>query len=258
MQFSGTTGNFCHSNVSKTLLSRISYASNGGGSVTARPDSTASTLSPAPAPRDAELITRILAGERELFHELVRPYEKSVYMAAYSILQNEQDAEDTAQEAVLKALKNLPSFRAESKFSTWLISIAVNEARGRLRHARVLKIESLDAPQQDEEGTPVPAVISDWREVPSQALERKELRQMLRAAIASLPEIYRETILFRDVEELSISETAAALGVREGVVKTRLLRARLMLQKILAPQLASKRGGGLFGLFRGKAGGSWF
>ena len=206
-----------------------------------------------------ELIARIVAGERELFHDLVRPYEKTIYIAAYAILQNEQDAEDAAQEAVLKALKNLRNFRAESKFSTWLVSITINEARGRLRHARVLKFESLDAPQQDEEGAPVPAVISDWREVPSQALERKELRQMLQAAIASLPEIYRETILLRDVQELSIADTAAALGVSEGVVKTRLLRARLMMQKILAPQLASKRGGGgLFGLFRGKAGGSWF
>jgi RNA polymerase sigma-70 factor (ECF subfamily) len=226
--------------------------------VTARPDSTASTLSPAPASRDPELIARILAGERELFHELVRPYEKSVYMAAYAILQNEQDAEDAAQESVLKALKNLRNFRAEARFSTWLVSIAINEARGRLRHARVLKFESLDTLQQDDEGAPVPAVISDWREVPSQALERKELRQMLQAAIARLPEIYRETILLRDVQELSIADTAAALGVSEGVVKTRLLRARLMMQKILAPQLASKRGGGLFGLFRSKAGGSWF
>jgi RNA polymerase sigma-70 factor, ECF subfamily len=188
----------------------------------------------------------------------VRPYEKSVYLAAYAILQNEHDAEDAAQEAILKALKNLPNFRAESKFSTWLISIAINEARGRLRHARVLKLESLDAPQEGEEGTPVPAVISDWREVPSQALERNELRVMLQTAVASLPEIYRETVLLRDVEELSIAETAAALGVREGVIKTRLLRARLMLQKILAPQLASKGGGGFFGLFRRKAGGSWF
>ena len=226
--------------------------------MTVRTDSTASTLGPAPAQRDAELIARILAGERELFHELVRPYEKSVYMAAFSILQNEQDAEDAAQEAVLKAFKGLRNFRSESKFSTWLISIAVNEARGRLRHARVLKFESLDAPQRDEDGKPMPAVISDWREVPSQALERTELRQMLQAAIASLPEIYRETILLRDVQELSIADTAAALEVSEGVVKTRLLRARLMMQKILAPQLASKRGGGLFGLFRGKAGGSWF
>jgi len=223
--------------------------------VAAEHNSTTSVAGP--AQRDAELIARILAGERELFHELVRPYEKSLYMTAYAILQNEHDAEDAAQEAVLKALKNLANFRAEAKFSTWLISIAVNEARGRLRHARVLKMESLDAPQLDDEGTPIPAVISDWREVPSQALERKELREMLRAAIAALPEIYRETLVMRDIEELSIAETAAALGVREGVVKTRLLRARLMLQKALAPQLASKRGG-LFSLFRSKAGGSWF
>jgi RNA polymerase sigma-70 factor, ECF subfamily len=226
--------------------------------VTAQQHSTASIAGAPPSQRDAALIGRILSGERELFHELVRPYEKSVYLAAYAILQNEHDAEDAAQEAVLKALKNLSNFRAESKFSTWLISITINEARGRLRHARVLKMESLDTPQQDEEGAPVPAVISDWREVPSQALERKELREMLQAAVSSLPEIYRETVLLRDIEELSIAETAAVLGVREGVVKTRLLRARLMLQKILAPQLASKAGRGFLELFRRKAGGSWF
>jgi len=225
--------------------------------VTAQPDRTSSIARQLPPQRDGELIQRILGGERALFHELIRPYEKSVYLAAYSILQNEQDAEDAAQEAVLKALKHLPDFRAQSKFSTWLISIAINEARGRLRHARVLKFESLDAPQGEDESTPMPAVISDWREVPSQALERKELRQMLQAAIASLPAIYRETILLRDVEEFSIAETAAAMGVSEGVVKTRLLRARLMMQKILAPQLASRRSG-FFGLFRSKAGGSWF
>ena len=221
----------------------------------AQTDSTSFAGHP-PVQKDAELIARILAGERELFHELVRPYEKSVYMAAYAVLQNEHEAEDAAQEAVLKALRNLPNFRAEAKFSTWLISIAINEARGRLRHARVLKMESLDATQQDEEGAPVPAVISDWREVPSQALERKELRELLRQAIASLPDIYRDTIMLRDVEELSIAETAAALEVSEGVVKTRLLRARLMMQKILAPQLTSKRRG-LFGWFSSKAGGSW-
>jgi RNA polymerase sigma-70 factor (ECF subfamily) len=207
--------------------------------------------------RDAELIARILGGERELFHDLVQPYEKSVYFAAFSVLQNEQDAEDVAQETVLKALKNLHTFRAESKFSTWLVSIAINEARGRLRHARVLQFESIDEkPPEDDTGFS-PAVITDWREVPSQALERKELRQLLQNAIAGLPEIYREVLLLRDVEDFSIAETAAALGVSDGVVKTRLLRARLMMQKILAPQLASKRSG-LFGLFRNKAGGSWF
>ena len=209
------------------------------------------------ADRDAELIARVLAGERELFHELVRPYEKSVYFAAFSVLQNEQDAEDAAQDTVLKALKNLHNFRAESKFSTWLISIAINEGRSRLRHARILEFESVDQSPEEEDGDFVPAVISDWREVPLQALERKELRELLQRAISSLPEIYREVLLLRDVEEVNIADTAEALGVTTGVVKTRLLRARLMMQKILAPQLASKRSG-LFGLFKGKAGGSWF
>ena len=209
------------------------------------------------ADRDAELIARVLAGERELFHELVRPYEKSVYFAALSVLQNEQDAEDAAQDTVLKALKNLHNFRAESKFSTWLISIAINEGRSRLRHARILEFESVDQSSEEEDGDFVPAVISDWREVPLQALERKELRELLQRAISSLPEIYREVLLLRDVEEVNIADTAEALGVTTGVVKTRLLRARLMMQKILAPQLASKRNG-LFGLFKGKAGGSWF
>lgn len=191
-----------------------------------------------------------------MFHELVQPYEKSLYFAAFSVLQNEQDAEDVAQETVLKALKALHTFRAESKFSTWLVSIAINEARARLRHARVLQFESIDE-TPPEESRFAPAVITDWREVPSQALERKELRELLQSAVASLPEIYREVLLLRDVEEFSIAETAAALGVSDGVVKTRLLRARLMMQKILAPQLLSKRSGP-FGLFKSKAGGSWF
>ncbi len=225
--------------------------------MTAEAPSTGPAADVSPAVRDTELIARILSGERELFHELVRPYEKSVYFATFSILQNEQDSEDAAQETVLKALKSLRNFRAESKFSTWLISIAVNEARARLRHARVLKFESVDESPPDEDGGFTPSVISDWREVPLQALERKELRALLQKAIVSLPEIYREVLLLRDVEEFSISEAATTLDVSEGVVKTRLLRARLMMQKILAPQLASKRSG-LFGLFRSRAGGSWF
>ena len=145
--------------------------------------STGPAAGVSPAVRDAELIARILLGERELFHELVRPYEKSLYFATFSILQNEQDAEDAAQETVLKALKNLRNFRAEAKFSTWLISIAVNDARARLRHARVLKFESVDETPPDEDGGFTPSVISDWREVPLQALERKELRELLQLSL---------------------------------------------------------------------------
>lgn len=208
---------------------------------------------------ESELIARVLGGERQLFHELVRPYERSVYFAAFSILQNESDAEDVAQETVLKALKNLTSFRGEAKFGTWLVSIAINEARARLRHDKVLKFESVDAPQEEDDGCFVPAVLTDWREVPSEALERKEVRELLRSALESLPPIYREVLILRDVQEFNIADTAKMLGVNEGVVKTRLLRARLMMQKILAPQLKTQHAsGGIFGLFKRKAGGSWF
>lgn len=220
------------------------------------------TISPkatqyAPDARDHGLIARVLAGEREFFHELVRPYEKSVYFAAYSLLQNEHDAEDVAQEAILKALKNLHTFRADSKFSTWLVSIALNEARGRLRHNRLIEFESVDALPDEDSGDFTPAVIADWREVPSDALERQELRELLRGAIEKLPEIYREVLVLRDVQEFNIAETAAALGVTEGVVKTRLLRARLMMQKELAPKLSTGRSG-LLSVFRRQARGSWF
>jgi RNA polymerase sigma-70 factor, ECF subfamily len=219
--------------------------------------STQALTNGSPAVRDSELIARILAGDRELFHELVRPYEKGVYFAAYSILQNEHDAEDVAQETVLKALRNLRTFRAEAKFSTWLVSIALNEARGRLRHARLIEFESVDAVPDEDSGDFTPAVISDWREVPLEALERKELREMLHKTIKDLPTMYREVLVLRDVQDFSIAETAAALGVNEGVVKTRLLRARLMMQKALAPRLNVKRGG-LLGMFKSRAGGSWF
>jgi RNA polymerase sigma-70 factor (ECF subfamily) len=221
--------------------------------------STTAVREPRSHLQERELIASILAGQRQLFHELVRPYERSVYFAAFSILDNEQDAEDVAQETVLKALKNLRSFRGESKFGTWLVSIALNEARARLRHNKVLKFEPVDAPQEDEDGCFVPAVLTDWREVPSEALERKEVRELLRSALESLPPIYREVLILRDVQEFNIADTAQMLGVNEGVVKTRLLRARLMMQKILAPQLKTQNAsGGIFGLFKRKAGGSWF
>jgi RNA polymerase sigma-70 factor (ECF subfamily) len=149
-----------------------------------------------------------------------------------------EGAEDVAQEAFLKAFRNLRKFRGEAKFSTWLISITLNEARGRLRSQSVVRMESLDEPPE-EGGHVSPALLRDWREVPSEALERKEIREMLRAAIKSLSPIYREVVLLRDVEELSTEETATALTISTTVVKVRLHRARIMLQKQLAPQLKS-------------------
>jgi RNA polymerase sigma-70 factor, ECF subfamily len=185
---------------------------------------------------EAQMIASILAGDSQQFHELIRPYERSLYVMALSLLRNEADAEDAAQEACLKAYRSLASFRADSKFSTWLISITLNVARNRLRRNRLAHMESLDIPPE-EDGHVSPALLRDWREVPSEVLERAEVRQILRKAIVALPEIYREVFLLRDVEELSIKEAAQALCVSDGVVKVRLHRARTMLQKTLAPDL---------------------
>jgi RNA polymerase sigma-70 factor (ECF subfamily) len=185
---------------------------------------------------ESAMIASILGGETHLFHELVRPYERSVYVMALSFLHNEADAEDAAQEAFLKAFRNLSRFRGESKFGTWLISITLNEARSRLRRAKTVTMESLDEPP-DGEGHLSPALLRDWREIPSDALERQEMRQMLQQAVAELSPIYREIFLLREVEELSISEAAEVLQISEVSVKVRLHRARMMLQKTLAPRL---------------------
>jgi len=187
---------------------------------------------------EAQMIAAILDGDTEQYHELIRPYERSVYKMALSFMKNESDAEDVAQEAFLKAFRNLAKFRGQAKFSTWLISITLNEARGRLRHQSASRTESLDA-TSEEGGHVSPALLRDWREVPSEALERKEVREMLKEAISGLSPIYREVVLLRDVEELSIEETAAALTISSASVKVRLHRARIMLQKQLAPQLKS-------------------
>jgi RNA polymerase sigma-70 factor, ECF subfamily len=206
---------------------------------------------------EAALIARIRSGERELFYELIRPYEKRVFVISLTILRDEAEAQDAAQDAFLKAFRNLGQFRSESRFSTWLIRVAMNEARQRQRknHREIMRpLED----QENEDGPHTPRDFADWREIPSEALERKEIREKLVSALASLAQKYREVFVLRDVEHMSIDETAQVLGVSAGAVKTRLLRARLMLQKILAPRLASKRGGGLFSLFRSKAGGSWF
>lgn len=184
---------------------------------------------------EAALIQRICNGEKELFYELVQPYERAVYVAAHSILQNEHDSEEVAQEAVLKAFKYLKNFRAEAKFSTWLIQITINEARMRIRKNHAHMYESIDEKRSDEEGEYLPKDYADWREIPSEALQRKELREALQRAVASLDPKYREVLILRDVQEMSIADTAKALDISEANVKTRLLRARLQLRDALAP-----------------------
>jgi len=186
---------------------------------------------------EAGLIARILAGEKELFHELIRPYERMVYLTLFAIVKNETDAEDGAQDAVINVFRHLASFRGEAKFSTWLTTIAINEGRKRLRKAKGAAEQSMEEQEESHEGGFTPAPLTDWREIPLEALERKELREALRVAVAELPDIYRQVFTLRDLEELNIEETAQALGINPGAVKVRLHRARMMLQKRLVPFL---------------------
>src|SRR5882672_6464021 len=142
------------------------------------PEAVTSLGNPAQQFNEATLIQRIRDGEHDLFYELIRPYERRVYSAAFSILRNEADAEDVAQEAVLKAFRNIRQFRAEARFSTWLIQITINEARMRRRKEHAHLVEPI-VDREDAEGDYIPRDFADWREIPSETLERKEVREKL-------------------------------------------------------------------------------
>jgi RNA polymerase sigma-70 factor (ECF subfamily) len=196
------------------------------GEVTARAKSSAAELA---------LIDRIRGGEKDLFTELVRPYQKMVYSVAVSIVKNDCEAEDVSQEALFKAFKNLAQFRGECKFSTWIVQIAVNEARQRLRRKQKVAEESIDSGPANQEGDYIPIDLADWREIPSEALQRKELRETLHRAIYNLKPIYRDVLVLRDVQQFSVAETSEVLKISVALVKTRLLRARLQVRDALAP-----------------------
>jgi RNA polymerase sigma-70 factor (ECF subfamily) len=185
----------------------------------------------------ADTIARVLAGDTQLFHELIRPVERAVFVMLFMLLRNETDAEDAAQEAFIKIYRNLHSFRGEAKFSTWVLSIARNEGLGWLRKRSSRPEEPLEPVLDDSSGDFTPALLTDWREVPLEALERKELRECLSRAIVNLPPIYREVVQLRDIDELDVQETAEVLKISQGSVKVRLHRARTMLQKELVPLL---------------------
>ena len=191
---------------------------------------------PAETAYEAELIKRIKSGEHDLFYRLIQPYERRVYATALSIVRNEADAEDIAQDSILKAFRHLSQFRGEARFSTWLLQITINEARMRKRRMTLRAMESI-SDQRNDEGDYMPREFADWREIPSESLERKEIRIALVEALSSLGEKYRSVFVLRDIQHLSIEETARVLEISPGSVKTRLLRARLMLRDFLSPGL---------------------
>ena len=189
--------------------------------------------------REFKLIDRILSGHNEGFYELIAPYQRRVYMTAFDILQVEADAEEVAQEAFLKAFRNLRSFRREAQFSTWLLRITVNEARMRLRQRREISFDAVFSTNEEADFTPI--FLADWREIPVEAVLREETRRLLCESIAALPEHYREIITLRDVNGLNNAETAEILGLSLGNAKVRLLRARIMLRDLFVERLHDRR-----------------
>ena len=193
-----------------------------------------SQANPGETAYENELIQRVKNGDHNLFYELIQPYQRRIYATALAILRNEADAEDVAQDAILKAFRHLAQFRGEAKFSTWILQITLNEARMRRRRTTMRAMESIDDERNDE-GEYVPREFADWREIPSESLERQEVRNALIEAMSTLGEKYRSVFVLRDIQHLSIEETAKVLDISPGSVKTRLLRARLMLRDFLSP-----------------------
>ena len=185
---------------------------------------------------DAELADRAKAGDLEAFEALVTRHERQVYFLAWRMLRQTQDAEDVTQQTFLSALEHLKGFRGESSFATWLLRIATHAALKVLRKRKGLDVVSLEEATEPREGydsVPHPEFIAAWRQSPEVLVGQNETKRLLEAALEQLPEKHRLVFLLRDVEGLSIQETAEALGLSEANVKVRLLRARLQLREQL-------------------------
>jgi RNA polymerase sigma-70 factor (ECF subfamily) len=195
--------------------------------------------------RSAEplLIQRILAGEVNLFHELIRPYERGAFVLAYSILRNREDAEEAVQQAMLNVFSRLSQLDDAGKFKQWAMRVVENEAKMYRRKRRQHLYESIDGSELDltEEKPFRPRQFADWRNLPSDAVEQKEVREAIWRALGELPDIYREVFMLRDVQHLDVAETAQVLGLGESAVKTRLHRARLMMRESLTPMFANPK-----------------
>jgi RNA polymerase sigma-70 factor (ECF subfamily) len=195
------------------------------------------------AANELALVRAAKAGDISAFEQLVRRYDRNVFRIAQHITHNREDAEDVVQDAFLKAYENLDKFQEQSKFYTWLVRIAVNEALMRLRRRRPERTVSLDEDVRTEEDT-VPREVADWAPNPEQLYSQAEIRDILQRTIQGLPPGFRTVFVLRDVEGLSTEETAEALDLSIPAVKSRLLRARLQLRDRLNKYFAKKQKGG--------------
>jgi RNA polymerase sigma-70 factor (ECF subfamily) len=185
---------------------------------------------------DTELVRRAKAGDFDALEQLSTRHEQQVYSLALRMLRQRQDAEDVVQQTMLSMLENLAAFREESSFKTWLMRIATHAALKviRKRHGlETVSLESATDPAGDGDPIPHPEFIADWREAPHELVARGETRELLDAALGRLDEKHRLVFVLRDVQGLSVRETAQSLGLSEANVKVRLLRARLALREQL-------------------------
>ena len=194
----------------------------------------------APQMSDDEWVSRAKAGDLSAFESLANRHEQRVYSLALRMLRHEQDAEDVTQQTFLSALENLDGFRGEAAFATWLLRIATHAALKVIRKRDGLETVSLEAATESTDGyetIPHPEYIADWSQSPDELAARNETRGLIEEALAEVDGKHRIVFLLRDVEGLSVTETAAALGLSEANVKVRLLRARLQLRERLTSTL---------------------
>ncbi len=199
---------------------------------------TPSSTAP-PAFDESALVARAREGDSQAFTALVNQYERRIYRLAKHITQNDEDAEDVLQETFLKAFEHLNTFQGNSKFYTWIVRIAVNEALMKLRKRKSDRTVPLDEPVDTGEEM-VTREIAVWEDNPEQRYSREEMQQILDSAVESLKPDFRTVFILRDIEELSTEETAEALGISIPAVKSRLLRARLALREKLTRQFRRK------------------
>jgi RNA polymerase sigma-70 factor (ECF subfamily) len=178
------------------------------------------------------LVAAAKGGDLSAFNELVNRYERKIFRLTMNITRNKEDAEDSMQEAFLKAYAHLKDFAGDSRFYTWLVRIAANEALMRLRKRRPNQF-SLDEPIPGDNEELIPRDIEDWGPSPEQRYGQVEMHDILSSAIDDLEPGFRTAFVLRDVENLSTEETAKIMGISVPAVKSRLLRARLKLREKL-------------------------
>jgi RNA polymerase sigma-70 factor, ECF subfamily len=182
---------------------------------------------------DLDLVHATQNGDISAFEQLVGRYDQKLFRIALSVTRNREDSQDAVQEAFLKAFQNLGQFRECSQFSTWLIRITLNQSLTKLRKQRTVREVFLDEDFQDD-GEMLPMEVADWSPNPEELYRVFELRHILIETLEELPRILRTVFVLRDIEGLSIDQTATALNLSHTAVKARLWRARLQLRELLS------------------------